>query len=202
MLITVLILLTIIVLHVTGPFQSFLKPELVHAIETRMVITSLLHGILEEYVLRHLYWKHLAKSPKNRASMIWLNVLVFWFVHILLVYISEYNDDHHALRTYSSVSYNLSIVFAGMALNAIYLDTGRHALFNCIVLHVTMLLVWSIFLGGSNKEYYSKYNVVKSPSVQRVRSVFGTYVRDTLSPLHASLRQRVGGRSAHTEASP
>lgn len=155
-----LAILTIIILHVSGPFPTFFKPSLVQQITPAILLSSLFHGIVEEFVFRHCFWSMLSaeRAERHRASLIWLNVLVFWLVHILLLYYTQHYDLGTA-RVYSTTTYNLSVLFLGMCLNAVYLESGPNSLANCVFVHASLLIVWSIFLGGNSDDYYAKYKM-------------------------------------------
>lgn len=158
MLIPSIALILIIVIHVAQPVPSFLQWSIVNEITPSMIITCAAHAVVEEYIFRHLYWSSIPEdvAQRRRVSLVWLNVSAFWLVHVILL--------HHARGVssslesiYASTSYNVSILFVGMMLNAIYVETGTTSLINCIAVHLVLLLVWTVCFGGGSRDYMSKY---------------------------------------------
>lgn len=184
MLICTLALLCVIILHVAGPFPTFFKVQTVSAIPGSLMVTCIAHAIIEEYVFRHLFWNMLPPkiASRNRASLIWLNVLVFWTAHILILYHSEYSASSN-LNVYNSTCYNMSVVFMALMMNSLYLETGPMSLANCILAHALILIVWSIFLGGSEDGYYDKY---QPPQILReAYMLLNRYMKDAF-PHHTT----------------
>lgn len=153
----VLAILTIILLHIAGPFDTFFTPDFT-GLKPNILVSCLAHGIIEEYIFRHVYWKNLKTSP-HKASLIYINVLLFWVAHVLLLYYTREAEHDYLLRVYESVSYQLSIVFAGLFLNALYLESHPFPLAACILAHSTLLIMWTLFLGGNNEQFYTKYSI-------------------------------------------
>ena len=169
--ICILFILTIVVLHVSGPYKTFLVPDMVKEITTPLIISSLLHAVVEEYVFRHLFWSNIPRdiAVKYRITLVWCNTLLWWMAHISLVYHSIHTGTQSLLKIYLSTTYNLSLMYASLCLNAIYVECGPNSLLNCVLVHFLILLVWGIFLGGHKEEFYSKYNHPESlGSVKRL----------------------------------
>lgn len=166
MLVLALTLICVVVLHVAGPFPTFFRLDLVSRITARMVVLCAAHAIVEETLLRHVFWSHV--SPRARvdhaASLVWLNVLAFWLLHVLILYRSDQQENREAMRVYRSTSYNLSVVFFALMLNAVYLETRRAPLLTCIAVHFAVLMAWTVGLGAAGDAFYDKY---QPPSVVR-----------------------------------
>ena len=154
----VLTIVTIVVLHIAGPFPSFLELDIVSSLRPGILFPCLAHGIIEEYLFRHLFWKNLKKSH-HVGVLIWINVLAFWLVHVLLLYYTRIAGHERLIAVYESTTYNLSIVFAGIMLNVLYLESNPFPLAACVLAHTCLLLLWTLALGGDKPEYYAKYNL-------------------------------------------
>lgn len=185
MLIFSLTILCILVLHVTCPFPTFFSPKLVSQLHTETVVSCLAHAFVEEYIFRHLFWSMLPRGAvaTRPISLLWLNVTIFWLVHILLLYHSRHNGQQNA-DVYASTSYNVSLIFMTMMLNAIYLETGPLSLANCIFVHALVLLLWSLCLGGADGDYFSKYKPPRMLSDATV--IVRRYISDAFPASHLS----------------
>lgn len=159
MLLLVLIVVSVLTLHVSGPFPTFFEFNIADRLSERMMLACVVHGVLEEYIFRHLFWTLLPEHVRvhMRATMVYLNVLLFWLFHVLILYAERSRGSGN--KAYENITYHLSCVFMGMMLNAIYLESGGFTLANCMLLHICILIVWSAFLGGDTDKYYQKYNI-------------------------------------------
>lgn len=193
MIVGVLLLLNLIVLHVAGPFPSFFKWRLVHRLTPLMIASSLGHAIVEEFIFRYLYWTMLppGAAARHRTSLVYLNVTLFWLLHVLLLYHSRLRQHDETVATYQSTSYNVSLIFFALSVNAIFLESTQWALARCIALHAIILIVWTACLGGGHDDYLDKYQM---PHVaRRVIDLFGGALSDARRTV-ASARLMRGGR--------
>jgi predicted Abi (CAAX) family protease len=157
----VLTALLVAILHASGAFESFLVPTRDLRCLTRLVVYSLAHAFAEEYVFRALYWKRLGNATAQRTTYLWLNVSIFWVMHVALLQCERHAHNGAAAQTYSSASYQLSIVFAALLFNAVYLDSGvSRPLLTTALLHAALLVAWGIFGGGNEDTYYEKYTAL------------------------------------------
>ena len=172
-----LFLLTTVVLHVAGPYPTFMRPKLVGELSPRLVGACLLHAIVEEYIFRHLFWSKLRahKTSPHVVTLVWINVLAFWLVHVLLLYHSRLFGLKSALAVYETIPYHLSIVFAGIMFNAIYFESTPFPYASCAAAHACLLLTWSVCFAGEEDDYYTKYELPRP--VQRMRRMVTDFVR-------------------------
>lgn len=157
-----LLCVTAVALHLCSPFPSFFKITSPHRPSSVAVAVCVAHAILEETLFRHLFWNHFRRhTTSHYVSLLWVNVLMFWLMHVLLIYGMETVLNQGSPKLYFTTSYHMSIVFAGIFLNAVYLEaTLVHPLVQCIAMHAMLLLVWECFLGGDDPALYEKYKFV------------------------------------------
>ena len=171
-------LVCIIILHVAGPFPGIFRLSIVNEITPPILISCLFHGFVEEILFRYCFWEFIPKdhAARHRTSLVWLNVLVFWLLHVLLQYHARYYE-HSTSQVYESTSYHLSVIFFGMLLNAAYLESSGNTLATCIFIHSVVLILWSVFLGGNEGDFYQKY---KPPQiVAQTGNVLREFMRNT-----------------------
>jgi len=175
MLIIALAIITVIVLHVAGPFRSFLHWSIVNEITPWMVLSCLAHSIIEECIFRHVFWSAVPEiiSYERRASLVWLNVLLFWLAHVIIIYRARYVSNTLS-PVYESTTYNMSVLFIALMLNAVYLETGRGSIFNCILVHFAFIITWTVFLGGGSDDYFAKYRPPES--LQSAATIMSDFV--------------------------
>ena len=174
----VISLITFIILHIAGPFPSMFKLSVTNKISSMLVITCIVHGFVEEMLFRYCYWKFIPndRAEKYRTSLVWMNVMIFWMVHILLQYYARHNN-HSTQKIYESTNYHLTIIFFAIAMNAVYLESSGNSIFNCIFIHIVALMCWSIFAGGDETDYYEKYK--PSPTIEKVKHIFSDFYKQT-----------------------
>jgi hypothetical protein len=153
-----LTVLSAVVVHIVSPLPSFLEWH-VCSVSPILVLSCAAHAIVEEYVFRKLFWSHVAPSSGvHTVLLVWLNVLVFWAAHLVLL--ARERPGSWGSRVYSMCSYQVSLIFVGLMLNCLYLTAPSHPYVFCVLAHVAFLLLWSLLLGGGRTEAYEKYKLM------------------------------------------
>ena len=147
-----------VTLNASGTFRPFMHTRDGMTFGWSLIVSSLAHAFVEEYVFRVLFWKHLKHMHERRTTLLWLNVSIFWVAHVVLLNLEGATNNKTAVGTYTSASYQLTLLFAAMMFNAIYLDAGVSRPYVVTVsVHAAALLVWGALAGGNDESYYRKY---------------------------------------------
>lgn len=149
-----------IIIQMTHPDYNFVKWSIIESNMVFVLLTCIGHAFIEEFIFRHLFWKNVPKNSPDVPLLIFLNVSIFWIVHLALLYYSVYTENERKVKLYTSTSYNICLLFLTIALNVIYLDpNAKFPLIRCITFHAIILLIWSIFLGGSDQDMMKTYDI-------------------------------------------
>ena len=150
MIIAAIMLVIACVIHITGPEPSFFQPKVIDESMVFYVLVSLCHGFVEELIFRELFWSFFEKvDVRHIGTLVLLNTAIFWVCHMLVYHLCIADGKHSKASLYQSTSYNVSLLFLSLILNASYLENrGNMPLMHVAMLHSFTLVVWAVFLGG------------------------------------------------------